>query len=56
MHRASGRQSRQAELLADAAEALWSYVVQRELRDRNDAEYIRKEHDVPAEVVKAMGP
>jgi hypothetical protein len=43
-------------LIADAAELFWGYVVQRELLGLNDPDYIRKEYDVPAEVVNAMGP
>jgi hypothetical protein len=45
-----------AELVADAGEALWAYVVQREVLGLLDAEYIAAEYKVPAEVQQAMGP
>jgi hypothetical protein len=47
---------RRAELVADAAERFWGYVVQRELLGLSDADYIRQQYGVPTEVVKAMGP
>ncbi|PZN34183.1 MAG: hypothetical protein DIU71_03230 [Proteobacteria bacterium] len=43
-------------LVADAAEAYWGYVVQRELLGLQDAEYIGREYGVPPEVRLAMGP
>lgn len=44
------------ELVADAAEAFWSYVVQREQFGLMDSEYIAAEYGVPADVQRAMGP
>jgi hypothetical protein len=44
------------ELVADAAEAFWSYVVQREQFGLMDPEYIAAEYGVPEEVQRAMGP
>ena len=44
------------ELVADAAEAFWSYVVQREQFGLMDPEYIAAEYAVPEEVQRAMGP
>ena len=43
-------------LLAAAAEALWFYVVQREVIGLNDADYIRQEYRVPDQVWWHMGP
>ena len=45
-----------AGLLADAGEALWGYVVQRELLGLMDADYIAAEYQVPLEVRRRMGP
>lgn len=45
-----------AELVADAAEAFWSYVVQREEFGLLDPEYIREQYAVPDEVWWVMGP
>jgi hypothetical protein len=43
-------------LVEVAGEALWAYVVQREAVGLIDAEYIRKEYAVPAEVWQHMRP
>jgi predicted urease superfamily metal-dependent hydrolase len=43
-------------LIETAGEALWAYVVQREAVGLIDAEYIRKEYAVPAEVWQHMRP
>src|SRR5687767_13782739 len=48
--------SLRADLVETAAEALWSYVVQREELGLLDAEYIREQYDVPDDVWKIMGP
>lgn len=45
-----------AELVADAAEAFWGYVVQREQFGLMDPEYIVAEYGVPEDVQRAMGP
>jgi hypothetical protein len=44
-------------LVDDAAEACWEYLVQRELLSlgAEDAEYIRREYEVPDEVWKGLG-
>ena len=44
------------ELLADAAEALWCYVVQREVCGFSGVEWILREYEVPREVHLRMGP
>jgi hypothetical protein len=44
-----------AELVADAAEALWYYVVQREACGLRDSEAVLRELDVPGEVRLRMG-
>ena len=43
-------------LIAEAGEAFWRYVVQRELLGVRDPEYVAKEYGVPAEVWQSMGP
>ena len=43
-------------LVEAAGEALWAYIVQREAVGLIDAEYIRKEYDVPADVWQHMTP
>ena len=43
-------------LVAEAAEKLWGYVVQRELVGLRDAEYIRDQYNVPDDVWRSMGP
>jgi hypothetical protein len=48
--------SLRAELVAEAAEAFWGYVVQREEFGLLDAEYIREQYSIPDEVWRAMGP
>lgn len=48
--------SLRTDLAATAADALWSYVVQREEFGLLDAEYIRQQYDVPDDVWKTMGP
>ena len=57
---ASGRRSRgptaRTKLVEGAGEALWAYIVQREAVGLVDADYIRKEYDVPADVWKHMSP
>ena len=45
-----------AGLLADAGEAFWGYVVQRELLGLLDADYIAAEYAVPLEVQQVMRP
>lgn len=45
-----------AKLVEGAGEALWAYIVQREAVGLVDAEYIRKEYSVPADVWKHMSP
>ena len=44
------------EFVADAAEAFWSYVVQREQFGLLDPDYIAAEYGVPEDVQRAMGP
>ncbi|HKE96202.1 MAG TPA: DUF6665 family protein [Povalibacter sp.] len=44
------------DLLAEAAEKLWGYVVQRELVGLRDPEYIRDQYQVPDDVWRSMGP
>ena len=44
------------EFVAEAAEAFWSYVVQREQFGLMDPDYIAAEYGVPPEVQRAMGP
>jgi len=44
------------EFVAEAAEAFWSYVVQREQFGLMDPEYIAAEYGVPEDVQRAMGP
>jgi hypothetical protein len=44
------------ELVAVAAEAFWSYVVQREQFGLMDPDYIAAEYAVPPDVQRAMGP
>jgi len=58
---AKGRRGRRpaaarAELVEGAGEALWAYIVQREAVGLVDAEYIRKEYSVPADVWEHMSP
>jgi len=48
--------SARGNLVAEAAEKLWGYVVQRELVGLRDAEYIRDQYNVPADVWRCMGP
>jgi hypothetical protein len=56
-HPASSRNlSLRADLVANAAEAFWSYVVQREEFGLLDPEYIREQYGVPEDVWLAMGP
>ncbi|MBL8265014.1 hypothetical protein [Steroidobacter sp.] len=43
-------------LVMDAADAFWSYVVQREQFGLLDSEYIAAEYAVPQDVKLAMGP
>jgi hypothetical protein len=43
-------------LVMDAAEAFWGYVVQREQFGLLDSEYIATEYGVPDEVKVVMGP
>ena len=43
-------------LVMDAAEAFWGYVVQREQFGLLDSEYIASEYGVPEEVKRVMGP
>ena len=44
------------ELVAEAGDALWCYVVHREILGLLDIEYIISEYAVPAEVRKSMAP
>ena len=43
-------------LLAEAGDALWCYVVHREILGLMDVDYILREYRVPEDVRKAMGP
>jgi hypothetical protein len=43
-------------LVESAGEALWAYIVQREAVGLLDAEYIRTEYSVPADVWAHMSP
>ena len=43
-------------LVMDAAEAFWGYVVHREQFGLLDSEYIATEYGVPDEVKLVMGP
>jgi hypothetical protein len=56
----SGRRGRgpsaRSKLVEVAGEALWAYIVQREAVGLVDAEYIRKEYSVPADVWTHMSP
>ncbi len=45
-----------SELVEIAADALWSYVVQREAMGLMDSEYIAQEYRVPADVWRTMRP
>lgn len=51
-----GDAARRTALLEEAAERLWSYVVQRELLGLTDSEYIRTAYVVPSDVWFRMGP
>lgn len=57
---AGGRRSRgpaaRAKLVEGAGEALWAYIVQREAVGLVDADYIRKEYSIPADVWTHMSP
>lgn len=44
------------DLMMDAADAFWSYVVQREQFGLLDPEYIATEYGIPQDVRLAMGP
>ena len=44
------------QLMEEAAEKLWGYVVQRELVGLRDPEYIREQYRVPSDVWRRMGP
>ena len=48
--------AQRAKLVEGAGEALWAYIVQREAVGLLDADYIRKEYSVPADVWKHMSP
>jgi hypothetical protein len=54
--RGGGPAAARAELVEGAGEALWAYIVQREAVGLVDAEYIRKEYSVPADVWTHMSP
>ena len=54
-HRGQGPAARN-KLVEGAGEALWAYIVQREAVGLVDAEYIRKEYSVPADVWTHMRP
>jgi hypothetical protein len=57
---ASGRRNRgpaaRTKLVEGAGEVLWAYIVQREAVGLIDADYIRKEYSVPADVWQHMSP
>lgn len=42
-------------LVADAAEALWGFVVQRETLGMYDTEHVIRTYEIPPEVWKRMG-
>jgi hypothetical protein len=42
-------------LIDDAAEALWGFVVQREILGMYDTEHVIRTYDVPPEVWKRLG-
>ena len=48
--------SAREKLVEVAGEALWSYVVQREAIGLIDADYVRREYDVPPDVWQHMRP
>jgi hypothetical protein len=50
------RSAAREELVADAAEALWCYVIQREVCGFYGVEWVLREFDVPREVRLRMGP
>lgn len=45
-----------SDLVLEAGEKLWGYVVQRELVGLRDADYIREQYGVPDDVWRSMGP
>jgi hypothetical protein len=49
-------ESTRKDLVMEAAEAYWGYVVQREQLGLLDPEYIAKEYEIPTDVKLAMGP
>jgi hypothetical protein len=51
-----GDQAVRSDLVAQAGEAFWGYVVQREVLGLMDPEYVGDEYGVPPEVWRAMGP
>jgi hypothetical protein len=55
-HRGREAPSAREKLVEVAGEALWSYVVQREALGLIDADYIRREYAVPADVWQHMRP
>ncbi|HEU4487036.1 MAG TPA: DUF6665 family protein [Povalibacter sp.] len=54
--RGQSSHARRLDLVLEAGEKLWGYVVQRELVGLRDAEYIREQYRVPDEVWRSMGP
>ncbi|HEY6927115.1 MAG TPA: DUF6665 family protein [Steroidobacteraceae bacterium] len=55
-HRGRDVPMARAKLLEGAGEALWAYIVPREAVGLIDADYVRREYSVPAEVWKHMKP
>jgi len=51
-----GSGAERAALVAEAGDALWCYVVHREILGLLDVEHILREYQVPAEVRKSMAP
>ena len=47
--------ARRERLVADAAEALWGFVVQREVLGMYDTDHVIRTFEVPPEVWKRMG-
>ena len=42
-------------LLDEAAEAVWDFLIQRELRGLRDREHVIAHHDIPREVLNRIG-
>jgi hypothetical protein len=56
--RSTRTSAKRERLLEEAAEACWGYVIQREIvgLGAEDAQYIRREYEVPADVWKSLEP